>query len=174
MGAHVHVPIRVVVDARALVTRRDDILGATQDALTRALARSAREAAPVAAGRPVRLGRVGVDWTGAGLDSADGEAMAQIEAALRTTLATALDGEALSEAARAAGPAEGPVEGVASERVRPERLDLRRMIYRMPSYNDDGELVDVEIADSDAADQATAADPETPEPVDAMLVRYRF
>lgn len=147
MPVSVHIPARVVVDARALLERRDSVEEAFRAALGRALKRARAEVLDA------RGGYIGAclhapqfRWTGEDLSNVTAEARARTEAMLADIVselgASGVAAASDNDEARAAS---------ASARATSEPLDERRYTrllrtYMLPSYNGAGaeEMMPVE------------------------------
>lgn len=148
MPVNVHIPARVVVDARALLERRDSVEEAFRAALGRALKRARAEVLDARGGFVgARLHVPQFSWTGDDLSSVTAEARARTEAMFADIVAE-LGAAGVANAARDGDEARA---ASASARATSELLDERRYTrllstYMLPSYNGGGaeELVPVE------------------------------
>lgn len=140
MPVSVHIPSRVVVDARALLERRGCVEEALRAALGRALTRARAEVLDARGGYVgVRLHAPQFSWTGDDLPSVNAEARARTEARLAAIVSE------LGAASVAAPPAEAEEKGTTTAAgATSEQLDERRYMrllrtYMLPSYQDGGE-----------------------------------
>jgi hypothetical protein len=135
--ARVHVPIRIRTSADGLGVRRDELEDALSLALGRAVARS-REVALARHGGPVTIEPPSFRWSGEAVAPRE---RGLIEARLRDVIAAAC-------AELTAAPPHPPgsaARGPARERFDPARYDIAGRGYRIPSYDDDGDEVTVEV-----------------------------
>ncbi len=146
MPARVHVPIRIRTSADGFGARRDELEDALSLALGRAVARS-REVALARHGGPVTIEPPSFRWSGEAVAPRE---RGLIEARLRDVIAAAC-------AELTAAPPHPPgsaARGPARERFDPARYDLAGRGYRIPSYDDDGDEVTVEVWGGIPADMA--------------------
>jgi hypothetical protein len=144
--ARVHVPIRIRTSADGLGARRDELEDALSLALGRAVARS-REVALARHGGPVTIEPPSFRWSGEAVAPRE---RGLIEARLRDVIAAAC-------AELTAAPPHPPgsaARGPARERFDAARYDVAGRGYRIPSYDDDGDEVTVEVWGGIPADMA--------------------
>jgi hypothetical protein len=146
MPATVEFPIRVCTDAKALLLGQDDLLGATERALGRAL-RNARRSVPGGA-RDSALPAVcnSVRWIGADVGAVDEPTRAAIEQRLAELIDELVHACAEEEALTPLAARSAPGEPVDSA-----RLDPLLGLYTLPSYRD-GNDTTVAVAGQAASD----------------------